>query len=106
MRYKQVEEVLSQIFEVASANLKAFRARLRHLRNIGITHDLERPGSGTQISYTRENVVEMLIALELETFGISPRRTVTLSYEAILPGLFGSPTDNMYMVIFPSGGFM
>jgi hypothetical protein len=72
LRYKRVEEALCRIFNVPREGLGAFRARLRNLRNMGIPN-LPRTGSGTKIAYTRDQVTEILIALELSRLGIAPR---------------------------------
>jgi hypothetical protein len=72
LRYKRVEEALSRTFKVPEASLGAFRARLRNLRNMGIPN-LPKSGSGTKIDYSRDQVIEILIALELSRLGIAPR---------------------------------
>lgn len=72
IRYKNVEEALTRIFKVSDDDLGAFRARLRNLRNLGIPQ-LPKTGSGTQIAFTRGQLIEMLIALELSRLGIPPR---------------------------------
>lgn len=103
MQYKQIEEVLSKVFSVSPAKRKAFRARLRYLRNIGVPYDLQTPGSGSPISYTRDHLVELLIALELETLGIPPRRALSLYNEVLrfpLHDVFG---PDIYMILRPSG---
>jgi hypothetical protein len=93
IRYKHVEEVLSRIFKVPPERAGAFRAHLRHLRNIGLPK-LPTPGSGKQIGYTRDQLVETLIALELSALGISPKRILeALTEQALLaePKLPKSP---------------
>jgi hypothetical protein len=72
LRYKDLEGTLARIFDVPKKEVAAFRARLRHLRNIGIP-DLPKVGSGTQITYTRRHAFELLVALELTRAGVSPR---------------------------------
>jgi hypothetical protein len=102
IRYKHVEAVLSRIFKVSPDNQGAFRARLRHLRNIGIP-DLPRPGSGAQIPYTRVHLVQMIIALELSALGIAPRHAADLA-EKVRPaepteseeGLECNPIDRLF----------
>jgi len=78
IRYKHVEAVLKRIFKVSSDTEGAFRARLRHLRNMGIP-DLPKPGSGAQIPYTRVHLIQMIIALELSALGIAPRHAADLA---------------------------
>src|SRR5258708_35529728 len=55
--------------------MNAFRGRLRHLRNINCPK-LPRTGSGQPVFITREQVIEILIALELGTLGVAPRHAV------------------------------
>src|SRR5215831_13325989 len=78
IRYKHVEAVLSRIFKVSAEGEGAFRARLRHLRNMGIPK-LPKPGSGAQIGYTRQHLIQMIIALELSALGIAPRHAADLA---------------------------
>jgi len=98
IRYKHVEQVLSRILGVSPTDAKAFRARLRHLRNIGIPTDLPKTGSGSQIAYTRDQVVEMLIALELAALGMAPRHAVILAREAKFLDVFQAPGDPFIVV--------
>ena len=67
-----VEAALARVFSVEPDELGPFRGRLRHLRNIGVP-DLPKPGSGRQIKYSRQNIIEMMLALEFEAMGVSPR---------------------------------
>jgi hypothetical protein len=103
VRYKQVEEVLAEIFEIEPDRHKAFRARLRHLRNIGIPADLPKPGSGAQVDYSRDHVLEMLIALEITSIGIAPRHTTYLTRMLRVGEMFASvlEKDNeFYLIIY------
>ncbi len=63
-------------------DMGAFRARLRHLRNIGVPR-LPNPGSGQPIDYSRRQALELLIALELEKSGQAPKK-VAVTTETIL----------------------
>lgn len=71
-RYRHIETALATVFKILPEGMGAFRARLRHLRNIGVP-ELPKPGSGEQIEYTRGHAIEILLALELEALGVSPR---------------------------------
>jgi hypothetical protein len=71
-RYGAVEGALADILAVPAEQAGAFRARLRHLRNIGVP-ELPKPGTGSRISYTFEHALELLIALRLESIGTAPR---------------------------------
>lgn len=78
LRYKQVEDALVAALAVTQKDMGAFRARVRHLRNLGLPK-LPKPGSGRQISYTESQAFEMLIALELENIGVTPRTAVAVA---------------------------
>ena len=71
-RYRHAEAALASVFGVEPDELGAFRGRLRHLRNIGVP-DIPKPGSGRQIEYSRQSIIEMMLALEFEAMGVAPR---------------------------------
>jgi len=52
--------------------MAAFRAKLRHLRNLGVP-PIARPGSGRQVAYQQSDVYRILVALELEILGFTPK---------------------------------
>jgi hypothetical protein len=81
--YGEVEEILARVFRSTAEERPKLRARLRHLRNIGVP-DLPRPGSGVKLSYTERQAFEMLIALGLELVGQTPRRAAQLSKDIIV----------------------
>jgi hypothetical protein len=83
LRYKDVEGLLTRIFEVPPGEEGAFRARLRHLRNKGIPKQLPSPGSGAPIGYTRQHLMQMIIGLELSALGIAPRYAADLTEKAL-----------------------
>jgi hypothetical protein len=70
--YGQIEGALVSLLRVDNERLGAFRARLRHFRNLNVPN-LERVGSGTKAEYSRLNAVEICLALRLTTLGIAPR---------------------------------
>jgi hypothetical protein len=82
MQYRHLEKALAQLMRIKASDIAAFRARLRHLRNIGLPR-LPNPGSGQPIDYTRRQALELMIALELEKLGQSPR-TVAMNAESIV----------------------
>jgi hypothetical protein len=71
-RYRHAEAALASVFGVEADELGAFRGRLRHLRNIGVP-DIPKSGSGRQIEYSRQSIIEMMLALEFEAMGVAPR---------------------------------
>jgi hypothetical protein len=72
LRYYHIEAALAALMGIDQNSIGAFRARLRHLRNIGVPV-LPNPGSGRPIEYSRRHALELMIALELEKLGQSPR---------------------------------
>jgi hypothetical protein len=82
MRYRQVEAALANVMGIKPKGIGAFRARLRHLRNIGLPR-LPSPGSGQPIDYTRRQALELIIAMELEKIGQLPK-TAAINAESIV----------------------
>ena len=78
LRYKHVESALIQVLNVKPKDLGAFRARLRHLRNINLPR-LPKSGSGQHIVYTRHHALEMLVAVALENVGQKPKKAALLA---------------------------
>ena len=76
--YGEIEAAIAQVLEIKSAGVPALRARLRHLRNMGLPK-IPNPGSGRKVSYTTFQAMEMLIAVVLEYGGITSRNAVKLT---------------------------
>lgn len=62
--YKDIESALAVLHDVVNTELPAFRAQLRHFRNIGIPK-LPSVGSGNRIEYSADHVHQIFLALEL-----------------------------------------
>ena len=107
LRYRNVEAALATVLEVRPKRIGAFRARLRHLRNIGLPSGLPRPGSGQQIAYSQGQALEMLIALVLEELGQSPKAAAALSASIIRQSTYRQdltnhhPLGDMYAIVRP-----
>ena len=71
LQYGDVERILARTHDIKDRHRKAFQARLRHLRNLGVPR-LSKVGSGTRISYTQDDLHELFLALELMRCGVSP----------------------------------
>jgi hypothetical protein len=82
VRYRQVESALADVMGIKPKGMGAFRARLRHLRNIGLPQ-LPSPGSGQPIDYTQRQALELIIAMELEKIGQLPK-TAAINAESIV----------------------
>jgi hypothetical protein len=74
-RYGLIEKALADVLRVRPEQMNAFRGRLRHLRNINCPK-LPKTGSGQPVFITREQAIEILIALELGTLGVAPKHAV------------------------------
>ncbi len=75
----QVEIALAAAFEIDAQKMPAFRGRLRHLRKHGIPN-LPTVGRGGVVQYRYNDVVELVVALELEAIGVPP--AITLNFIA------------------------
>ncbi len=71
MQYGQFEETLVRMFAIKKNNLGAFRARLRHLRSLGVPKVPKR-GSGNTAIYKTEDLLATFVALALQTLGSTP----------------------------------
>jgi hypothetical protein len=94
LRYQHVEAALAEIFRVTDAGRMAFRARLRHLRNLGLP-ELPKVGQGTQLTYRTSHLHQLFFALELEEFGVDPIKAVAFvkKYFGILADAAGKQRD-------------
>jgi hypothetical protein len=71
IRYKHVEAALADLYLVPEESLKTFRARLRHLRKVGVPI-LPKVGSGRQIAYSPDQVFQLFLGLEMSNWGTPP----------------------------------
>ena len=69
--YGEVEQILARLHRVKQRDIKAFRARIRHFRNLGVP-SLPKVGSGTKIRYGINDLYELFLALELMHCGLNP----------------------------------
>jgi hypothetical protein len=103
LQFRHVENALVRLFAVDDSCLGAFKARMRHLRNLGVPN-IAKPGSGERVEYTREGVVGLALALELERLGRPPREAAWLAMawasdpEVILAATSRAP---LYLIILP-----
>lgn len=69
--YGAVEAALAALHQIDEERIGAFRARLKHLKNLGIPM-VQKVGSGSRVQYSRDHVWQVAVALELEACGIGP----------------------------------
>ena len=82
MQYSQFEKALAAIYSVKEKNLGAFRARLRHLRNLGVP-DIPKRGSGNVFIYKTSDILAASVALELQSLGSAPAVSAELATFAL-----------------------
>jgi hypothetical protein len=71
MQYRHFENALIGMLGIEEAELGAFRARLRHLRKLGVPN-VPRRGSGNTAIYQKVDLFSTFIALALQTLGSNP----------------------------------
>jgi hypothetical protein len=79
--YAQVETALAAVFGVPSAARKAFIARIKHLRRLGVVPSS--PGKGRRVDYDLIHVYEWAFCLELAAFGIDPKAIKEILHQEI-----------------------
>jgi hypothetical protein len=85
MQYKEFEKILADTFLIQKKGLGAFRARLRHLRNLGVP-DIPRQGSGNTAIYDTDDLLAALVAIQLQTLGCAP--AVSAEFATFTQGKF------------------
>ena len=103
LRYKHLEAALAEVLSVRLEQMGAFRARLRHLRNIGLPLT-QRPGKGSHITYSGDNALEMLLTLQLQDLGHPPSRAWVYSSVIMmnLPPSFLKDKAVTYAITYPT----
>ena len=82
MQYSEFEKQLVDIFKVRKKDLRAFQARLRHLRNLGVPNVPKR-GSGNTAVYKTIDVLTAFTALALQGLGSSPSISADVARSAV-----------------------
>jgi hypothetical protein len=89
--YAEVEAALAQLHSASpEVQRGAFRGRLKHLQTLGVPLGAN-PGKGKRIDYTRDQIIQIALALELAEFGIDPKKIAKLvrdSFEGISKQLY------------------
>lgn len=79
--YAQAEGVLARLHGAnGDAQRKTFRARLKHLKKLGVPLGVE-PGRGKKISYAEEQLYQWAFCLEVAEFGLDPTHIVRVLRE-------------------------
>jgi hypothetical protein len=74
--YAQVETALAKVYNAVDVQQGAFQGRLKHLRKLGLPR--KTPGKGARIRYSKDDVAQLLVALEFSEFGIDPHLIVDI----------------------------
>jgi hypothetical protein len=99
MQYRQFEEALVQMFSIRIASLGAFRARLRHLRKLGIPN-IPKRGSGNTLVYRVEDIFTTFVALALQTLGSAPITSAIIARGAARHlRWLGSGAEEIFLVV-------
>jgi hypothetical protein len=90
---------LASVFSIKEKNLGAFRARLRHLRNLGLPN-IPKRGSGNVFIYKTKDLFAASAALSLQALGCAPAMSVKLATFAVeyLP-LVESTASDVFLVM-------
>ena len=101
----QIEAALPESTRIPEAELGAFRAKLRHLRSLGIPV-VKNVGSGHRAQFSRFDALTMRLALELSAFGIKPTSVAKLTAAEALKHLkqhdAGDLGDDIYFLVSPA----
>jgi len=99
MQYGQFEKALAEVFSIKESNLGAFRARLRHLRNLGVP-EIPKRGSGNTAIYKTEDLLATFVALALQTLGSTPTISAEIAKFAIQHfGKLRSQDEEIFLVV-------
>jgi hypothetical protein len=107
LRYPAVETALAEVLHIAPEDQpRAFRARIRHLRNIGVP-GIAHPGQGRAADYCVFDALEILLGLRLQSLGVSPKlvadmaHRLTLAYWYGLAGEEAGRLQDLHVFLFP-----
>jgi len=98
LTYGVVEAVIAEVLGIEPEGIGALRARLRHLRNLGVP-GLPRPGSGKKIRYSRRQAFEMLTTMILEHGGFTPRLAISAAQDIIGGARRGADDEDVYVLL-------
>ena len=88
LRYGHIEAALVEVLGIKPSARPAFRARIRHLRNLGLP-ELRAPGRGFHLEYTRRQALAMLAALQLENVGQAASDAVDIAESMVRQAPYG-----------------
>lgn len=103
LSYGEAETLLATIYKATGkAQTGAFRARLKHLKRLGIPLG-SNPGRGKKIYYERNELYQWCFCIEMEEFGIDPSiitNIVKKYWEGILVPAFNKVRQDLATDIY------
>jgi hypothetical protein len=108
LRYQDIEKALTALQRISPQGIAAFRARLRHLRDVGVPAYLPKPGRGRVIDYSSMDALEMFLALRLENLNQPPMIVASLANQMMIgywhdaAAEMAGKLDDLVVIIFPS----
>lgn len=85
--YAEVERAIAAVMGVGAEQMGALRGRIKYLKSLRWP-DVDAPGTGQRVRYTRHHAFRLLLALTLEWMGCAPRyawMTANPPFESPLP---------------------
>ena len=73
--YQQVEAAILRSYGWTDVARKALGARLRNYANLGLG-PAAKPGKGSRVAYTEEDILKWVAALELQILGMAPAESI------------------------------
>jgi hypothetical protein len=99
MQYRHFENALIGMLGIEEVELGAFRARLRHLRKLGVPN-VPKHGSGNTAIYQKVDVFSTFIALALQTLGSNPTVSALISrFATRRVGLIETYKTELFLIV-------
>lgn len=109
LRHGHVQAALADLMRVKPDDMPAFQARLRHFRNIGVPSGLPEVGRGGVVDFTRRNIFELFVALEMHKAGLPPKHAALFAVEMMgrTAEVFDRLCrgDDIYAILYPSDSY-
>jgi hypothetical protein len=107
LSYAEAERLLASLHKAPDGvRENAFRARLKHLKRLGIPLGSS-PGRGSKVRYEFDQICQWAFCLELAEVGIDPAEVAELmnkNWRANIASLFRSAAESnepLYLAIYP-----
>ena len=107
LRLREVEKALAAVQKIPQQDLLGFKARIRHLRDVGCPAYLPQPGRGRVIDYSSIDALALFMALRLEAFDRPPMivaplaNRISLYYWLDARAEMAGEKKDLYVIIYP-----